>query len=66
MNNNRNIKTVCDRCNFGYKTGPFENMMGNGELSYTKINVYGDVYNLCPSCTSILYNWLHEKENLNA
>ena len=55
-------KQICYKCHSSYDTGPFENMMGNGELAYSEINLYGDKYNLCPSCTKEIYVWLNTRK----
>lgn len=45
----------CDKCGMVYDTSPFTNMLGNGELDYSQIEIYGDKYDLCPGCTSKLW-----------
>ena len=56
---------LCDLCGDIYDVTPFANMLGNGELAYTTIQVYENKYNLCPVCTYKLHNWLHENKNTN-
>lgn len=52
----------CDKCGIVYDTSPFANMLGNGELAYSKIKIYGDKYDLCPKCTSGIYGMIKNKE----
>lgn len=47
---------ICDKCNNRYDASPFVNMLGNGELAYSKIRLYGDEYNLCPNCTKEIHS----------
>lgn len=54
---------VCDKCNKKYDVSPFVNMLGNGELAYSKISLYGDSYNLCPSCTKEIYSLINSSKN---
>lgn len=55
----------CDLCGGIYDTSPFANMLGNGELAYSSINVHEHKYNLCPKCSYKLHNWLQENKNTN-
>lgn len=48
----------CDKCRKLYDISPFANMLGNGELAYSKIEVFGDRYDLCPKCTNDLHKFL--------
>lgn len=51
----------CDKCGKLYDISPFSNMLGNGELAYSGVGVYGDRYDLCPKCTHELYEFLKRK-----
>lgn len=53
----------CDKCGIIYNTNAFANMLGNGELAYSQIEIYGDKYDLCPGCTREIYKLLHPKQN---
>lgn len=48
----------CDKCGFVYDVSPFSNMLANGELAYSQIEIYGDKYDLCPECTDELWKLL--------
>lgn len=48
----------CDKCRKLYDISPFANMLGNGELAYSGVEVYGDRYDLCPKCMHELYEFL--------
>lgn len=48
----------CKRCYKGYDVSPFASMLQNGESADSVIQVYGERYNLCPSCTFKLYKFL--------
>lgn len=50
--------TCCSTCRKIYDTSPLVNMLCNGALKYSSISIYGDTYNLCPKCTSKLYNFI--------
>ena len=52
----------CDKCGDVYDTSPFHNMLGNGELAYSSIEIYGHNYDLCPKCTNELYEFINRKE----
>ena len=52
----------CRRCNEAYDVSPFACMRANGERSDATVEVYGDKYNLCPKCTSKLYDFIHNLE----
>ena len=54
-------KRVCDMCQILFNTGPFENMMGNGDLLYSRIQVWDKTVDLCPSCSEKLYKWLQNE-----
>lgn len=56
----KNMKK-CDKCGDVYDVSPFANMTGNGELAYSKIEIYGDKYDLCPKCTYKIYDWVRNK-----
>lgn len=51
----------CDKCGEIYDTSPFANILGNGEFAYSKIEIYGDKYDLCPKCTDGIYQILKKK-----
>lgn len=51
----------CDKCRRLYDISPFANMLGNGELAYSRIEIYGDKYDLCPKCTDEVYRLLKRK-----
>ena len=60
-----NLK-YCDKCGDIYDISPFHNMLGNGEIAYSRIKVYGNDYDLCPQCTNKLYKFIKsdmEKNN---
>lgn len=60
---NLNNHRKCDKCGDLYDTSPFANMLGDGELAYSRIEIHGDKYDLCPKCTYEIYKLLHrEKE----
>ena len=54
----------CNKCSKIYDVSPFANMLGNGELAYSKLTLYGDKYHLCPACTRQIYS-LIKGEKLN-
>lgn len=53
----------CDKCGGIYDTSPFANMCGNGELTYSRITLYGDKYDLCPKCTGEIYKLVTKNGN---
>lgn len=48
----------CDKCGVIFDTSPFANMCGNGENAYSRIELYGDKYDLCPRCTHEIYQMI--------
>lgn len=50
----------CDKCSAVFDGSLFANMMGNGELTHSKIVIFGEKYDLCPECTKALYHWLRK------
>ena len=57
--------TTCDKCGDVYNTEPFANMDADGELTYSSFHIYGNKYNLCPTCTSKLDNWIRFNKSPN-
>lgn len=53
----------CDRCGEFFSVAPYMHMLANGELSYTKAEIYGDWFDLCPECTTKLHAWITEGGN---
>lgn len=51
----------CNKCGVVYDISSFSNMLGNGELAYSKIEIYGDKYDLCPKCTEEIYKIIKSK-----
>ena len=62
MNSSNSRK--CDKCGIDYDTSPFANMLGNGENAYSRIEIYGDKYDLCPKCTYEIY-WMIKMKGAN-
>lgn len=58
MKNNKYKK--CDRCGEAYNVSPFHSMLGNGERADATIEIQGDVYDLCPKCTTKIYYFIHD------
>ena len=54
----------CDRCGTIYNTAPFANMLGNGERADSQIEINGDKYDLCPTCTNKIYMFLQNRSEL--
>ena len=52
----------CDRCKKTFDKSPFACMCGDGERSDAEVEVYGAKYDLCPSCTWKLSQFLGGKE----
>ena len=50
----------CDKCGTVYSTDSFANMYGDGTTAYSEVEIYGDIYHLCPTCTSAVYKLLQE------
>ena len=63
--NDKPKELQCDLCGDVYDTSPFANMLGNGELAYSKIRIWELEYDLCPVCTYKLHCWLEENKNTN-
>lgn len=51
----------CDKCGEFYEVSPFHNMLANGELAYSQIELYGDKFCLCPKCTNEIYRLIRSK-----
>lgn len=58
MNSNNYKK--CDRCSKFYDVSPFACMLANGERADSKIEIYGEKYDLCPKCTYKIWKLLHK------
>lgn len=52
----------CDKCGKVYDVTPFANMLANGENAYSQIEIYGDEYDLCPGCTSELWESMQNRK----
>jgi hypothetical protein len=54
----------CDRCGTLYITEPFASMLANGERADSEIEIGGDKYKLCPTCTNKIYMFLQHSTEL--
>lgn len=51
----------CDKCNKVFDTSGYACMSADGERTYSHVEVYGTEYDLCPSCTLKLMQFLEKK-----
>ena len=49
---------ICDKCGEFYKTLPFHNMNAAGDCLYSRIKLINKEYDLCPSCTLKVENFI--------